>query len=79
MNYANKPSQAVLEWASQDVYDVIASQCGAFDQMNIQKVLTGWLYNWLYILNVCTLHPAVKCIWDLKSHTVYNIYLSVSS
>jgi len=40
MNYANKPSQAVLEWASQDVYDVIASQCGAFDQMNIQKVLT---------------------------------------
>jgi len=45
MNYANKPSQAVLEWASQDVYDVIASQCGVFDQMNIQKVLTGWLYN----------------------------------
>ena len=45
MNYANKPSQAVLEWASQDVYDVIASQCGAFDQMNIQKVLTGLLYN----------------------------------
>jgi len=28
MNYANKPSQAALERASQDAYDVIASQQG---------------------------------------------------
>jgi len=28
MNYADEPSQAALERASQDVYDVIASQQG---------------------------------------------------
>ena len=50
MNYANEPSQAALERASQDVYGVIASQqggcvdsgrCGSFDRMNIQNVSTN--------------------------------------
>jgi len=38
MNNANEPSQAALERASQDVYDIVPSQqdsrrCGTFDQM----------------------------------------------
>ena len=57
MNCANEPSQAALEWASQDVYDVIASrqggcvetrQCGTFERMNIQNVLNSQLYNRQY-------------------------------
>jgi len=57
MNCANEPSQAALERASQDVYDVIASrqggcvetrQCGTFERMNIQNVLNSQLYNRQY-------------------------------
>ena len=47
VNCANKHSEAVLKWASQDVYDLIASQLGGcgdgrrhgtFDPINSQNV-----------------------------------------
>jgi len=51
MNYANKPSQAALERASQDVIASPQGGCvdsrrrGAFDGMNIQNVSTSRLYS----------------------------------
>jgi len=42
MNYADEPSQAALERASQDVYDVIASQQGVCVKQGCSGAGTRW-------------------------------------